>query len=110
MAKICPKDAYERLCEHALKQPHRGEAGRQYRLRCLGHVIASARGAGIPVTICGEAAADPRMIPLLMAFGITGFSVSPLLQSGDHGEHYPQGPAHSGPQQGARYSALRPRG
>ena len=46
-------------------------------LRCLGHVIASARGAGIPVTICGEAAADPRMIPLLMAFGITGFSVSP---------------------------------
>lgn len=46
-------------------------------LRCLRQVIGSAVRAGIPVTICGEAAADPRMVPLLMAFGITGFSVSP---------------------------------
>ena len=45
-------------------------------LRALRHVIRTARENGIPVTICGEAAADPRLVPLLMAFGINGFSVS----------------------------------
>lgn len=45
-------------------------------LRCLRHIIRCGREAGIPVSICGEAAADPRLIPLLMAFGISSFSVS----------------------------------
>ena len=44
-------------------------------LRSLQHIIHCARQAGIPVTVCGEAAADHRMLPLLMAFGATGFSV-----------------------------------
>lgn len=45
-------------------------------LRLLKYVTRCGKRAGIPVSICGEAAADPRMIPLLMAFGITSFSVS----------------------------------
>ena len=45
-------------------------------LRALRHVIRCGRERGIPVCICGEAASDPRIIPLLMSFGITGFSVS----------------------------------
>ncbi len=45
-------------------------------LRLIRHTIRCAREAGLPVGMCGEAAADPRMIPLLMAFGLTEFSVS----------------------------------
>lgn len=44
-------------------------------LRSLREIIRRGREAGIPVTVCGEAAADPRMLPLLMGFGVTGFSV-----------------------------------
>ena len=29
--------------------------------------------------MCGEAAADPLMIPLLIAFGLTEYSVNPVL-------------------------------
>ena len=29
--------------------------------------------------MCGEAAADPLMIPLLISFGLTEFSVNPVL-------------------------------
>jgi phosphotransferase system enzyme I (PtsI) len=46
-------------------------------LRTIRQVIRSGRAAGIPVGMCGEAAADRRMIPLLIAFGLTEFSVSP---------------------------------
>ena len=45
-------------------------------LRSIRHVIAEARQAGIPVGMCGEAAADPHMIPLLLSFGLDEFSVS----------------------------------
>ena len=38
--------------------------------------IRCGREAGIPVGMCGEAAADPRLIPLLISFGLTEFSVS----------------------------------
>lgn len=44
-------------------------------LRQLRFVIQTAKQAGIPVGLCGEAAADPRMIPLLLAFGLDEFSV-----------------------------------
>ena len=44
-------------------------------LRQLRQVIGTAGEAGIPVSMCGEAAADPRMIPLLLAFGLEKFSV-----------------------------------
>ena len=46
-------------------------------LHSIQHIIMQAKKAGIPVGMCGEAAADPRMIPLLLAFGLDEFSVSP---------------------------------
>ena len=39
-------------------------------------IIECGREAGIPVGMCGEAAANPMMIPLLISFGLTEFSVS----------------------------------
>ena len=45
-------------------------------LRSIRHVIASGREAGIMVGMCGEAASDPMMIPLLLAFGLNEFSMS----------------------------------
>ena len=48
-------------------------------LRSVKHVIECADNAGIPVGLCGEAAADPLMIPLLIAFGLKEFSVSASL-------------------------------
>ena len=46
-------------------------------LRGIRTVIAAGKAAGIPVGMCGEAAADPRLIPLLLSFGLDEFSVSP---------------------------------
>ena len=48
-------------------------------LRSIRHIISCANAAGIPVGMCGEAAADPLMIPLLIAFGLTEYSVNPVL-------------------------------
>ena len=48
-------------------------------LRSIQHIIKCGRDAGIPVGMCGEAAADPLMIPLLISFGLTEFSVNPVL-------------------------------
>ena len=45
-------------------------------LRGIRTVIAAGKAAGIPVGMCGEAAADPRLIPLLLAWGLDEFSVS----------------------------------
>ncbi|MCI6053921.1 phosphoenolpyruvate--protein phosphotransferase [Dysosmobacter sp.] len=45
-------------------------------LRSIRSVITAAKEAGIPVGMCGEAAADPGLIPLLMAWGLDEFSVS----------------------------------
>jgi phosphotransferase system enzyme I (PtsI) len=45
-------------------------------LRSIRHIITSAREAGIMVGMCGEAASDPMMIPLLLAFGLNEFSMS----------------------------------
>ena len=39
-------------------------------------IIECAHNAGIEVGMCGEAAADERMIPLLLAFGLDEFSVT----------------------------------
>lgn len=46
-------------------------------LRSVRDVIAAGRAAGIPVCMCGEAAADPRLVPLWMAFGLDSFSAAP---------------------------------
>ena len=48
-------------------------------LRSIKNIIECGRKAGIPVGMCGEAAADPLMIPLLISFGLTEFSVNPVL-------------------------------
>ena len=45
-------------------------------LRSIRTVIQAAKQAGIPVGMCGEAAADPCLIPLLMSWGLDEFSVS----------------------------------
>ena len=45
-------------------------------LRSIRSIITAAKEAGIPVGMCGEAAADPGLIPLLMAWGLDEFSVS----------------------------------
>ena len=46
-------------------------------LRSLKGIINAGTEAGIPVGMCGEAAADPMLIPLLISFGLEEFSVSP---------------------------------
>lgn len=45
-------------------------------LRAIKHIIECGSKEGIMVGMCGEAAADPLMIPLLVAFGLSEFSVS----------------------------------
>ena len=45
-------------------------------LRAIRNVISAGKRVGIPVGMCGEAAADPGMIPLLMCWGLDEFSVS----------------------------------
>lgn len=46
-------------------------------LRALYGIIKAGTDAGITVGMCGEAAADPLLIPLLIHFGLEEFSVSP---------------------------------
>ncbi len=46
-------------------------------LRILRHIISEGKKAGIPVGMCGEAAADPLLIPLLISFGLDEYSVNP---------------------------------
>jgi phosphotransferase system enzyme I (PtsI) len=48
-------------------------------LRSIRTIIRAGKEAGIPVGMCGEAAADPLVIPLLMSFGLDEYSVNPVL-------------------------------
>ncbi|MEE0716281.1 MAG: phosphoenolpyruvate--protein phosphotransferase [Eubacterium sp.] len=45
-------------------------------LRSIKRIIECGKKEGIMVGMCGEAAADPKLIPLLLAFGLDEFSVS----------------------------------
>lgn len=45
-------------------------------LRAIKHVITCGKKEGIMVGMCGEAAADSRLIPLLLSYGLQEFSVS----------------------------------
>ena len=45
-------------------------------LRAIKHIISEAKKAGIQVGMCGEAAADPKLIPLLLYGGLDEFSMS----------------------------------
>ncbi|MCW8908195.1 MAG: phosphoenolpyruvate--protein phosphotransferase [Sedimenticola sp.] len=46
-------------------------------LRLIQMVIEAGRKAGIPVSMCGEMAGDPRYIPLLLGMGLREFSMQP---------------------------------
>lgn len=45
-------------------------------LRSINRIITEAKKAGIMVGMCGEAAADPLLIPVLLAWGMDEFSMS----------------------------------
>ena len=46
-------------------------------IRLLRQIVGHARAAGIPVSLCGEAAADVRLTPVLLGCGLRRLSVSP---------------------------------
>jgi phosphoenolpyruvate-protein phosphotransferase (PTS system enzyme I) len=46
-------------------------------LRAIESVIVAGREAGIPVEMCGGAAAEPHLVPLLFGLGLRIFSVPP---------------------------------
>ncbi len=46
-------------------------------LRLIHHVISAGQRAGKPVSVCGEMAGDPMFTPLLLAMGLTDFSMHP---------------------------------
>ena len=48
-------------------------------LRSIKYIISEAKKAGITVGMCGEGAADPMLIPLLISFGLDEYSVTPTL-------------------------------
>ena len=47
-------------------------------LRMIRHVLHSGQETGTQVSICGEAAADTALTPLLLSFGLKRFSVAPV--------------------------------
>jgi phosphoenolpyruvate-protein kinase (PTS system EI component) len=44
-------------------------------LRSIARSVAAAHDAGVPIEVCGEAASDPIMLPLLVGLGIDAVSV-----------------------------------
>lgn len=46
-------------------------------IRLIAFTIAAAKGAGIPVAVCGEMSSIPKYIPLLVGMGIDELSVPP---------------------------------
>ena len=68
-------------------------------LHALEAIIKAGKEAGIPVGMCGEAAADPMLIPLLISYGLDEFSVaptSPLEQGGGGRQRGGRGSARDG--------------
>ncbi len=47
-------------------------------LALIARTVEGARRAGIPVGICGELAADPLAVPVLLGLGVTSLSVNPV--------------------------------
>ena len=47
-------------------------------LRMIRQVLEAARKNNIPVGMCGEAAADTALTPVLLTFGLKAFSVAPV--------------------------------
>jgi phosphotransferase system enzyme I (PtsI) len=48
-------------------------------LRAIFLVMKAAKRVGIPVAMCGNMAAEPRLIPLLLGFGLRTLSMAPTL-------------------------------
>ena len=48
-------------------------------LRLIQKTVESARPAGLKVSVCGEMAGDPSVIPLLLGLGVDELSVSPSV-------------------------------
>ena len=46
-------------------------------LRLISNVISAGKTAGIAVSMCGEMAADPLMVPVLVGLGLEKFSMNP---------------------------------
>lgn len=46
-------------------------------LRLISQVVVAGRAEGIPVSMCGEMAADPLMVPVLLGIGLEQFSMNP---------------------------------
>jgi phosphoenolpyruvate-protein kinase (PTS system EI component) len=46
-------------------------------LQAIAATVQAAREAGIPVSVCGDAAAEPVLIPLLLGLGVGVLSVAP---------------------------------
>ena len=50
-------------------------------LRLVAQTVEAAEDAGLPVSVCGEVAADPRVTPLLVGLGVRALSASPAYLS-----------------------------
>jgi phosphotransferase system enzyme I (PtsI) len=46
-------------------------------LMLIAHTLASAEKVGIPVSVCGEMAGDPKLTRLLLGMGLRNFSMHP---------------------------------
>jgi phosphotransferase system enzyme I (PtsI) len=46
-------------------------------LRLVANVIAAGKAEGVGVAMCGEMAADPLMVPVLVGLGLEKFSMNP---------------------------------
>jgi phosphotransferase system enzyme I (PtsI) len=48
-------------------------------LRTLKHIVDEAHRAKVPVSVCGEMAGDPILVPLLLGLGVDALSMTPPL-------------------------------
>jgi phosphotransferase system enzyme I (PtsI) len=46
-------------------------------LMLIAHTLASAEKVGVPVSVCGEMAGDPKLTRLLLGMGLRTFSMHP---------------------------------
>ncbi len=46
-------------------------------LRLVANVIEAGKAEGVPVSMCGEMASDPLMVPVLVGLGLKKFSMNP---------------------------------
>ena len=61
-------------CDHTLN--HLYQPMHPCVLRLIQHVVVEANRCNVPVCICGEMAANPKFIPLLLGLGIHEISVA----------------------------------